>query len=155
MIVPLFLVINKMGLMDTKIALIVVYTGINLPFAIWMLKGFIDEIPKTLEDAAMVDGCTKFAALIKVTLPLIAPGVAAVGIFTFLLCWNDFQLAFFLVAKDAKTLPLQSVAFITEGGIHYGPMSVFGSIVLFPAILFSFFCQKYITRGLTMGAVKG
>jgi multiple sugar transport system permease protein len=154
MVIPLFLIVSKLGMLDTRTTLIVVYTGINIPFAIWMLKGFVDEIPETLEDAAMVDGCTKFGALIKVTLPLIAPGVAAVGIFAFLLCWNDFQLAFFLVSVHAKTLPLQSLAYLTETGIHWGAMSAFGTIILLPAIVFSYFCQKYITRGLTMGAVK-
>jgi multiple sugar transport system permease protein len=154
MVIPLFLMVNKLGMLDTRATLIVVYTGINIPFAIWMLKGFIDEIPETLEDAAMVDGCSKFAALFKVTLPLIAPGVAAVGIFTFLLCWNDFQLAFFLVSRQAKTLPLQSLVFLTESGIQWAPMSAYGTIVILPAVLFAYFCQKYITRGLTMGAVK-
>jgi multiple sugar transport system permease protein len=147
--------VSKLGMLDTKITLIIVYTGINIPFAIWMLKGFIDEIPETLEDAAMVDGCSKFTALIKVTLPLITPGIAAVGIFTFLLCWNDFQIAFFLSAKYAKTLPLHALTFITESGIYWGPMSAFGSLVIFPAILYAYYCQKYITRGLTMGAIKG
>lgn len=155
MVIPLFILVNKVGMLDTIKALIITYTGINIPFAIWMLKGFIDEIPETLEDAAMVDGCSKFTALIKVTLPLIAPGVAAVGIFTFLLCWNDFQLAFFLVARNAKTLPLQALAFLTESGIYWGPMSAYGSLIIIPAISFSYICQKYITRGLTMGAVKG
>jgi multiple sugar transport system permease protein len=155
MIIPLFVMIKNVGMLDTKTALIITYTGINIPFAIWMLKGFIDEIPETLEDSAMVDGCSKFTALIRVTLPLIAPGVAAVGVFSFLLCWNDFQLAFFLASRNAKTLSLQSLVFLTEGGIYWGPMSAFGSLVLIPAILFSYFCQKYITRGLTMGAVKG
>jgi multiple sugar transport system permease protein len=154
MVIPLFILVNKVGMLDKRITLVVVYTGINIPFAIWMLKGFIDEIPDTLEDAAMVDGCTKFTALVKVTLPLIAPGVAAVGIFTFLLCWNDFQLAFFLVSRYAKTLPLQSLAFLTESGIEWAPMSVYGTIVILPAVLFAYYCQKYITRGLTMGAVK-
>ena len=155
MAIPLFIMIRKLGLLDTRLALIVVYIGINAPFSIWMLKGFIDEIPETLEDAAMVDGCTKFAALVRVTMPLIAPGVAAVGIFSFLLCWNDFQVAFFLTSQNARTLPLQSLSFLTETGLYWGPMSGFGSVVILPAILFSYYCQKYITRGLTMGAVKG
>jgi multiple sugar transport system permease protein len=154
MVIPLFIMVNKLGMLDSKITLIIIYTGINIPFAIWMLKGFIDEIPETLEDAAMVDGCTKFNALRRVTLPLISPGVAAVGIFTFLLCWNDFQIAFFLVSRHAKTLPLQSLAFITEAGTYWGAMSAYGSLVILPAIIFAYFCQKYITRGLTMGAVK-
>jgi len=146
--------LQKFGMLDMKISLIMIYTGINIPFATWMLKGFIDEIPETLEDAAMIDGCSKFSALIRVTVPLIAPGVAAVGIFTFLLCWNDFQLAFFIASREAKTLPLQALTFLTESGIFWGPMSAYGTLVLLPAIVFSYFCQKYIIRGLTMGAVK-
>ena len=154
MIIPLYLLVETLGISDTRLALIVTYTGINIPFAIWMLKGFIDEIPETLEDAAMVDGCTKFTALVRVTLPLIAPGIAAVGIFAFILCWNDFQVAFFLTAKNAKTLPLQALSFLTETGLYWGPMSAYGSLILLPAVAFAYYCQKYITRGLTMGGVK-
>ena len=154
MVIPLFIMINSIGLTDSRIALIIIYTGINLPFAIWMLKGFIDEIPATLEDAAMVDGCSRFASLLRVTFPLIAPGVAAIGIFTFLVSWNDFAIAFFLVSKNAKTLPLQATAFITEVGLHWGPMSAYGTIIMLPALFFGYYCQKYIIRGLTMGAVK-
>lgn len=154
MIMPLYTLVQALGLADTTLALLVTYTGINIPFAVWMLKGFIDEIPETLEEAAMVDGCTKFSALARVTLPLITPGVAAAGIFTFILCWNDFQIAFFLTSKDAKTLPLQALSFLTETGLYWGPMSAYGTLVMLPAIAFAYYCQKYITRGLTQGSVK-
>jgi multiple sugar transport system permease protein len=145
---------NQVGLRDTLIALILVYTTLNIPLAVWMLKAFVDEVPRAIEEAALIDGASRVYMLIKIVLPLVAPGLVATSIFSFLLAWNDFVIAFFLTGLRAKTLPLASTAFMTEMGIFWGPMGAFGTLVMAPAILFSFFASKYLIKGLTLGAVK-
>ena len=153
--IPLFLLMNGLGLVDSKIALIASYTAINIPFAIWMLRGFMDEIPSELEDAAMIDGCSRLQALVRVVLPLIRPGLAATGVFAFLLAWNDFAIALILTAKEARTMPLMVVSFITEEGILWGPMSAAATLALLPPVIFVILTHHHLARGLTMGGVKG
>jgi len=153
-VVPLYILMSQAGLLDTIIALILVYTTLNIPLAVWMLKAFMDEIPKDIEEAAQVDGASRMYTLFIIILPLLAPGLVATSIFSFLLAWNDFTLAFFLVGLKAKTLPLHSTAFVTELGISWGPMGAFGTIFFAPAIIFAFIASKYLIKGLTLGAVK-
>jgi multiple sugar transport system permease protein len=153
--VPIYLLINDFGMTDTHIALITAYTAINIPFAVWMLRGFMDEIPIDLEDAAMIDGCSRLGALFRIVFPLMAPGLAATAVFSFLLSWNDFALALILTNSNAKTLPLIVMSFITEEGILWGPMSAAATLILLPPVLFVIFAQRHLAKGLTMGAVKG
>jgi len=153
-VLPLYILISQIGLLDTIIALILVYTTLNIPLAVWMLKAFVDEIPKEIEEAAIVDGAGRLYILFAVILPLLAPGLVATSIFSFLLAWNDFAVAYFLVALRAKTLPLHSTTFVTELGIYWGPMGAFGTLFMAPAILFAFFTSKHLIKGLTLGAVK-
>ncbi|QQO10626.1 carbohydrate ABC transporter permease [Breznakiella homolactica] len=153
--IPFFLLINSLGLLDTRTALILAYTGLNIPFATWMLRGFFDEVPKELDEAAMVDGCNRNRMLWQIILPLIAPGLAATAVFSFLLSWNDFALALVLTSRNAKTLPLIVTSFITDEGISWGPMSAAATVVLIPPIILMLLTQKHIAKGLTMGAVKG
>jgi multiple sugar transport system permease protein len=153
--VPIFLLMNSLKLVDSHFALIASYTAINIPFAVWMLRGFMDEIPTDLEEAAMIDGCSRLQALVRVTLPLVAPGVAATAVFAFLLAWNDFALALILTNKEAKTLPLIVVSFITEEGILWGPMAAAATLILLPPVVFVVLAQRHLARGLTLGAVKG
>lgn len=153
--VPIFLLMNSLKLTDTHFALIAAYTAINIPFAVWMLRGFLDEIPIDLEDAARIDGCSRLGALFRVVFPLIAPGVAATAVFSFLLAWNDFALALILTNSDAKTLPLIVMSFITEEGVLWGPMSAAATLILLPPVFFVIFAQRHLAKGLTMGAVKG
>lgn len=154
-VVPIFLLMNNLRLVDTPVALIMAYTAINIPFAVWMLRGFIDEIPIDLEDAAQVDGCDRIGALVRIVFPLIAPGLVATSVFAFLLSWNEFALALILSNRDAKTLPLVVMSFITEEGVLWGPMSAAATLILLPPVLFVIFAQRHIAKGLTMGAVKG
>jgi multiple sugar transport system permease protein len=153
--IPLFLLMNNLGLVDSRLALIASYTAINIPFAIWMVRGFMDEIPRELEDAAMIDGCSRLQAMVRVVLPLIRPGLAASAVFAFLLAWNDFAIALILTAKDAKTLPLMVVSFITEEGVLWGPMSAAATLALLPPVIFVLLTHHHLARGLTMGGVKG
>ncbi|MEM3715415.1 MAG: carbohydrate ABC transporter permease [Thermoproteota archaeon] len=154
-VIPLYIMFGQLGLRDNIIGLILVYTTLNIPLATWMLKSFIDEVPKAIEEAALIDGASGLRILVQVILPLCAPGLVATSIFSFLLAWNDFAIAFFLVGIKAKTLPLQSTAFVTEVGIYWGPMGAFGTLMAAPAIIFALLASKYLIKGLTLGAVKG
>jgi multiple sugar transport system permease protein len=154
-IVPMFLLMNALKLLDTHLGLIMAYTAVNVPFAVWMLRGFIDEVPLELEDAARIDGCSRLGSLWRVVLPLIAPGMAAASVYAFLLAWNDFALALILTSRQAKTLPLMVMAFFTSEGVEWGPMAAAVTVALLPPVLFVILMQKHLAKGLTMGAVKG
>jgi multiple sugar transport system permease protein len=103
----------------------------------------------------MVDGATRLRALFSITLPLILPGLAATAIFTFLLSWNDFTMAFFLTSTNGRTMPVLAASFRTENGMNWGPAAAYGVIMIIPALLFAFFAQRYLVSGLTLGATKG
>lgn len=153
-VIPLFIFMNSLHLRDTLTGLILSYTALNLPLAVWMLWGFIKEVPTELEDAALVDGCSRTGALIRILFPVIAPGLAATSVFSFLLAWNDFPIALFLVAQKAKTMPLAALGFYAEEGVYWGPMSVYGILYMVPTIIFAVFVQRHIVKGLTLGALK-
>ncbi|NPV54888.1 MAG: carbohydrate ABC transporter permease [Firmicutes bacterium] len=154
-IVPMFLLMNKLRLLDTQLSLILAYTALNIPFTTWMLRGFIDELPFELEEAAMIDGCSRVQSLIRVIFPLLGPGLVATSFFSFLLSWNDFALALTLTNRQAITLPMLVMSFITEEGVNWGPMSAAITLIIIPPILFVALCNRWIAKGLTMGAVKG
>lgn len=154
-VIPLYLLLVWLNLRDTFVGLILAYIAINAPFAIWMLRGFFDEIPKELEEAAWIDGCSASGALRRIVLPLAAPGIAATSVFSFLLAWNDFALAVVLTARETRTLPLIILAFVTEEGIAWGPMMAAATIALLPAVVFVILASRHLARGLTLGAVKG
>lgn len=154
-IIPIFLVMLRLNLLDTRISLILAYTALNIPLVTWMLRSFFDEIPVELEEAALVDGCSRGSALLKVVLPLVAPGMAATSVFAFLLSWNEFPLALVLTNRDAMTLPLLAMQFVSDEGIYWGVMAATSTLILIPPIVFVLFAQKYMIRGMTLGAVKG
>lgn len=153
--IPLFLIFQNAGLFDTHLGLISAYTAINIPFAIWMVRGFIDDVPVEIEEAAHVDGCSRLGILWKIIIPVTTPGIAASAAYTFILAWNDFALAMMLTSSNVKTMPQVVLSFLTAEGIEYGPMTAAATIALLPPIVFIIFAQKYLARGLTMGAVKG
>ena len=155
-IIPFFLIMRTLGLFDTYLALIIVYVVFNLPLTIWMMRSYFNEIPKDLDEAAMVDGCSRLGAFLRVALPLSAPGLAATAILSFILTWNEFFLAMLLTGREAKTLPVMVTGFIQQTrGIVWGEMSAASTIILIPVIVFTLIVQKHLVRGLTFGAVKG
>lgn len=155
-IVPLFFMMRNLGILDTKLALVLVYTALNLPLAIWILWGFVQGIPKEIEECATIDGCSRIGALFRIILPLTAPGLVAASIFTFIFSWNDFQMALFLTRANSKTLPLLALSFQTiEEGVVWGPMSAGGTMIMIPMIIFVLIAQKYLVKGLVLGGVKG
>ena len=154
--VPLFLMMRDLRLLNTKAALIIVYTAFNLPFVVWMMRGFFDEVPRDLEEAALVDGDSRMGALFRVVLPLVAPGLAATAVFCLIVSWNEFLLALVLTQTDASmTLPVGIAGRVTQYEIKWGVMSAAGGVAIVPILVFAMAMQKYLVRGLSMGAVKG
>ena len=153
-VVPFFVIFRNMGLLDTVFSLIILNTLFNLPFSIWLLYGFFREIPLDLEEAAMIEGATRFAAFREIVLPLIAPALAVAAIFTCLFTWNEFLFAFILTRSEAITVTRVVAGFWTERGILWGPLSAAATLCVIPMFLFALLIQRYIVRGLAFGAVK-
>jgi multiple sugar transport system permease protein len=147
---------RDLGLLNTRLALIILYTGFNLPFVVWMMRGFFLEIPRELEDAAMIDGDSRMGALRRVLLPLVAPGLAATAVFCLIISWNEFLFALVMTQTDeAMTLPVGIAGRVTQYEIKWGVMSAAGIVAMLPILVFALAVQKYLVRGLSLGAVKG
>lgn len=153
-VIPFFLMASLTGLVDTRAILIIAYTTFNIPFTIWMMRGFIEDIPEELEEAAFVDGCNRFQALRKVVFPLVLPGMTATAIFCLINSWNEFVFANFLTIIHAKTLPTTVMMYLSVSGVKWGEMAATGVLASLPVLLFAVAVQKYMIRGLTFGAVK-
>jgi multiple sugar transport system permease protein len=155
-VIPLFLMMRDLRLLDTRASLIIVYTGFNLPFVVWMMRGFFREIPRELEEAARVDGDSRLGALMRVVLPLVAPGLAATAVFCLIISWNEFLFALVLTQTDAAmTLPVGIAGRVTQYEIKWGVMSAAASVAMLPILVFALAVQRYLVRGLSLGAVKG
>ena len=135
--------------------LILVYVAINLPFVIWILQSFIEQVPIQLEEAARVDGANPFQVFFLVVLPVIKPGLAAAAIFTFRIAWNEFILALVLTNRATRTTPVHISLFLTEHNIDWGQIMAMGMLIAIPPIIFTFVASKQIITGMTAGAVKG
>lgn len=155
LVMPYFLMMLSLGLLDTHAGLILAYISFALPFSIWLMIGFFDEVPVDLEDAAMVDGCSRLMALLRVTLPLAAPGLVVAAIFAFLVSWNEFLFALILSGIRSKTLPVVIAGFNTDIGPLYSDMSAAATLVMIPNIVMTVLIQRHVVRGLTFGAVRG
>jgi multiple sugar transport system permease protein len=154
-IVPLFVLFNALKLTDTRQSLIISYLTFSIPLAIWMMTGFFADVPEELEESAMIDGCTRFGAMLRVSLPIVVPGLAATAILVFIYCWNEFLYAVILTGRDARTLPVTITSFMTNKAILWGRIAASGSMVLVPVLVFALLAQRYLVRGLSRGAVKG
>jgi ABC-type glycerol-3-phosphate transport system permease component len=154
LVIPLYLMLKFFNLLDNIVGLILVYTLTDLPFIIWMLKGFIEELPEDLEESAMIDGCSRLSSLVRVLLPLTAPGIAATSIFCFIINWNELLFALSLTYREAKTFPVITTYLASHWGIAWEQMNAIAVIGIIPAICFTIIAQKYIVRGLALGGVK-
>ncbi len=154
-IVPLYVLFNTLKLIDTKWALIISYLTFSIPLSIWMTTGFFADVPKELEESAMIDGCTRLGAFFRISLPITAPGLAATAILSFIYCWNEFLYAVILTGRDARTLPVTITSFMTNKAILWGRIAASGSLVLVPVLIFALLAQRYLVRGLSRGAIKG
>jgi multiple sugar transport system permease protein len=154
-VIPVYLVAQRLGLLNTRLGLIIVYAAFNVSIVVWMMESFFREIPVDLEEAAMVDGDTRFAAFRRIVLPLAAPGLVATGIFAVIVTYNEFLFALVLTSTPtAETMPVGAATLIGRINVDWGAMSAAGVIGALPILLFSALVQKHLVRGLTMGAVK-
>lgn len=153
-LVPFFSMMSTFGLYDTRHGLALVYTTFNLPIAVWLLLGYLDKIPVSIEEAAMTDGCSRLGAIRSVVLPLAAPGLFATAVICMLLSWNEFAFALNLTGEEAKTLPVFLTAWDTQRGVNWGPMTASALLVVTPVIIAAAVFQKWLVRGLTFGATK-
>jgi multiple sugar transport system permease protein len=155
LVVPLYLTLSKSGLLNTRLGLIIIYAGLNTSFVIWMMQSFLEEIPRDIEEAAMVDGDSRLRALWRVVLPLAGPGLAATAIFSVITTYNDFLLALTVTSTpSAQTVPVGVSTLIGKIQIEWGPMAAAGVVGALPIMIFAVLVQRHFVRGLTMGAVK-
>jgi multiple sugar transport system permease protein len=155
LVIPIFILWSKLGLVNGRPGIILTYIALNLPFNIWILRSFIAEIPFELEEAALIDGCSDAGIFVRIILPLIAPGVAVASIFTFRIAWNEFILCLVLTNRFTRTLPVAVSLYITDLGIEWGQITAIATIIAIPAFIFTFVAAKSLIMGLTAGAVKG
>jgi len=152
--VPIFLMYRKLGLSDTHLGMIILYTMVNLSLAVWLLKGFMDEIPREYEEAAMVDGYTRFQAFYKIVLPQAMTGIAATAIFCMIFAWNEYAFAVLLTVSEAQTAPPFIPTIIGEGGLDWPAIASGTVMFLVPVMIFTVVLRKHLLRGITFGAVR-
>ncbi len=152
--IPIFMLMKSLNLLNTRGALMASYLSFNLPFLIWMLMGFIDGIPKELEEAGVIDGASRLQCVLRIVFPLAAPGIMASAILNFILCWNEFLFALMLTAEKTSTVPIALAAMQTERGVMLGSLAAATSLAIIPMVALSIGIQKYLVRGLTFGALK-
>ncbi|WP_226527157.1 carbohydrate ABC transporter permease [Metabacillus niabensis] len=153
-ILPLYLMFSKLGLIGTMPGLLFAYTTFNLPFALWMMMVFFKEVPVALEEAAMIDGCSRFQAFWRIALPPAAPGLVATGILCLMFSWNDFMFASVFSGHDTQTVPVAASLLITQNGIAWGQAMATGTVIITPMVIAGLAVRKYLVQGLSMGAVK-
>ena len=156
LLIPLFLLLTKLHLTNKIPGLVITYVAFILPFTIWTLRGFLSNIPVDLEEAALVDGCSRPRAYRHILLPLMAPGLVATAIFAFIQAWNEFLLAYIIMqSQDKLTLPVWLASFTTRTGTDWGPLMAASTLTAIPVVVFFSLIQKQIATGATAGAVKG
>jgi len=154
-VLPIFLNYRALGLNDTHLGMILAYTVFTLPVSVWMMFAYFRGMPRSLEEAALVDGCTRWTSFWRVAVPLAAPGIVAAAVFTFIACWTEFFFALVLTSRDAYTLPTVFRAFLSFQGAQYGEASALAIVSLVPSIILGVLVQKHLVRGLTLGAIRG
>ncbi len=154
--IPMFAVFASIGLLDSVWALVLAHTASKLPVAIWLLMGFIQDVPREIEEAAQVDGAGTMRTLVTIVTPMVLPGIGASAVITFLFTWNDLLLALTLTSsKSAQTLPVGLTTFVSQYGIDWGAMSAAGVLMIIPTLIFVWFAQGLLVKGLVTGAVRG
>ncbi|MFE2260548.1 carbohydrate ABC transporter permease [Streptomyces griseosporeus] len=155
MIIPVFLLLNDLGQYDRLTGLIITYLTFVLPFTVWTLRGFIVNIPRELEEAAMVDGCSRTGAFIRVVFPLLAPGMVATSVYAFIQAWNEYLYALMLLSQKNQTATVWLGNFTTKHGTEYAPMMAGATMMAVPIVVLFLLVQRKMAAGLTAGAVKG
>jgi multiple sugar transport system permease protein len=154
-ILPLFVGFTFLHLINTIWGLIIAYLSFNLPFAIWIMNAFFADLPKGMEEAAMVDGATRFQTFWRVALPLTAPGIVTTAILCLVFSWNDYAFAVTFTGPGSQTLPVAASQLITQTGVDWGQLTAIGTVVALPMVVVGLAVRRYLVRGLTLGAVTG
>jgi multiple sugar transport system permease protein len=155
LIIPLYILMSRFGLLDTKLGLVIVYCSLVTPFALWTMSNFFGALPVELEEAARIDGCSRLGALVRVILPLARPGIIATALFAFLLCWDEFLYALiFTSTSDSKTIPVAIAEFTGRNAVDFGLIAAGGVLASVPPLLLTLVFQRYLIEGLSSGAVK-
>ncbi|MFO7597508.1 MAG: carbohydrate ABC transporter permease [Desulfocurvibacter africanus] len=153
--VPFVIIFSNVGLIDSYIGLIAIYVAVTLPFSTWMLKSFVDDLPREIEEAAMIDGLSRFRAHFTVTIPLIRGGLFATTMFIFILNWSEFMFSLVLSYTDVSTIPVQLAKYVTAtAGTLYGVQAALAVLAMLPLIIVGYFIQSHLARGMTFGAIK-
>lgn len=154
LVIPFFLIFNKIGIYNSLPGLIVSYITFNIPFVVWILIGFFETLPKELDESAMIDGCTRLGSFLRITVPISLPGMLSAGVFCFVLSWNEFLFALILTGRASKTLPVAVAALITQQGTEIGAVCAATMLVVTPMILLYFCFRSFLIEGMIAGAVK-
>lgn len=152
--IPYFLVYRNIGLLDTLTGLVIIYMTFNLSLVVWLMRSFFDNCPREIEEAATIDGATRFQTFVRVVLPVSGPAIVTTAILCFLYAWNDFFFALTLTRTQAATAPIQVVNFMNYEGWEWGKIAAAGTVVMTPVLLFSLLLRRYLVTGMTAGAVK-
>ena len=153
-IVPIYIIVNNLGLLDNIVALLIMYTAMNLPIAIWMLRSFFEEIPPDVVQAARVDGADVWTEMTRIILPMVAPGLTATVFIGAIFAWNEFFFAVSLTATRAATVPMFMIGFVTSEGLFWAKLAAAGTMAMLPVVLVGWLAQRQLVRGLSLGAVK-
>jgi N,N'-diacetylchitobiose transport system permease protein len=156
LIIPLYLMLDGVGQTDALPGVIAIYLAVVLPFMVWTLRGFVNNIPVELEEAAMIDGCTRVEAFFRITFPLVGPGLVATAVFGFIQAWNEYIIAYVLLSSPGnQTLTVWLASFTTNHGPEWGPLMAAATLTGLPVVAFFLIVQRYLAGGLTAGSVKG
>jgi multiple sugar transport system permease protein len=153
-LIPIFIIFAKIRLNDTLLGMILVYTFLNISFVVWLMRGFFGDLPIEIGEAAEIDGCSKWGVFFRVALPLTMPGIVATALFCVIYSWNEFLFAVQLTSFNAPTVTTLISTFITDRGLYWGQMCAAGTVAALPMIIISMFLQRFLVKGLTLGAVK-
>ena len=154
-VIPYYIIFSTFKLLDTQLAVSITHTTFILPFLIWLTRSYIAEVPKELDEAAKIDGCSTLGVLSKVILPIVAPGLIATTIISIIFSWNEFMFAMILTGTEARTLPVAIAGFQTDRAIWWGQMAAALTLGTLPVLVFAMIVQRHLVKGLTFGAVKG
>ncbi|WP_252312218.1 carbohydrate ABC transporter permease [Sinobaca sp. H24] len=153
-VIPFFIMFRNWGILDTTLALIIVNLGHTIPYAIWLIKGFIDSIPKDIEEAGLIDGAGRMKVIWHILLPMARPGIITATVFCFVITWNEYMFALILTNQDAVTLPVALSYFVGENGVIWNEMAAAGMIYVLPTVVFMLLVRKQFVKGMSAGAVK-
>ena len=154
-LIPIYLIYRRVGLYDTCLGLILLNCAMNIPYVIWMMRGFINDVPEALEESAWIDGCGRIRTFLQIVLPLCKSGIAATAVLIMVFSWNEYLFSMMLTSTQAKTLPLSMMMYMGEAGIEWNMMATAGVVILIPTVFFSALTHRNLGSGMSFGAVKG